>query len=116
MKTRPDRLSAPAPACAFPGFPAAGELAVLRAWYEGLPVRQAVARYLPSALGDGRSARGVLGRIRRTLVAIARAAHRDDLAALLSHPVEQRAQHARAVAQAIETLRHRAPSRAADRR
>ena len=75
-----------------------------------MPVRQAVARYLPSALGDGRSARGVLGRVRRTLVAIARAAHRDDLAALLSHPVEQRAQHAKAVAQAIETLRTARPA------
>ncbi|MEM5329276.1 site-specific integrase [Paraburkholderia sp. JHI2823] len=107
MKTRPDRL--PSPAAAFPGFPAADELAVLRAWYEGLPVRQAVARYLPSALGDGRSARGVLGRIRRTLVAIARTAHRDDLAALLAHAVEQRAQHAKAVAQAIETLRTARP-------
>ena len=103
MKTRPDRLPAPAPASALPGFPAADELAVLRAWYEGLPVRQAVARYLPSALGDGKSARGVLGRIRRKLVAIARAAHRDDLAALLAHPVEERAQYAKAVAQAIDS-------------
>ena len=106
MESEPDP---PPPAAVLPGFPAADELAVLRAWYEGLPVRQAVARYLPSALGDGRSARGVLGRIRRTLVAIARAAHRDDLATLLAHAVEQRAQHARAVAQAIETLRTARP-------
>jgi hypothetical protein len=46
-------------------------------------VRQAVARYLPASLGDGRSARGVLGRIRRRLHAVARTAHRDDLTAVL---------------------------------
>lgn len=104
MKSRPIPLPAPAPSSSA-GFPDADELAVLRAWYEGLPVRQAVARYLPAALGDGKSARGVLGRIRRRLQAIARAAHRDDLAALLAHPVDERIQHAKAVAQAVEALR-----------
>ncbi|CAG9260444.1 site-specific integrase [Paraburkholderia unamae] len=104
MKSRPIPLPAPAPSSSA-GFPDADELAVLRAWYEGLPVRRAVARYLPAALGDGKSARGVLGRIRRRLQAIARAAHRDDLAALLAHPVDERIQHAKAVAQAVEALR-----------
>ncbi|MBN3855050.1 tyrosine-type recombinase/integrase [Paraburkholderia sp. Ac-20340] len=88
-----------------PGFPDADELAVLRAWYAGLAVRAAVERYLPSALGGGKSARGVLGRIRRRLVAIARSAHRDDLATLLDHPADERAQHAKAAAQAIDALR-----------
>ncbi|TDN58716.1 site-specific integrase [Paraburkholderia sp. BL10I2N1] len=104
MKTRHDRL--PAPSLAEPpGFPDADELAVLRGWYAGVPVRQAVARYLPSALGDGKSARGVLGRIRSKLLDVARTAHRDDLAALLSHPAQERERHAKAVAQAIDALR-----------
>jgi hypothetical protein len=55
-------------------FPDAAELATLRAWYAGLAVRPAVERYLPAALGDGRSACGVLVRIRRQLVTLARAA------------------------------------------
>jgi site-specific recombinase XerD len=112
MKARPVPLPAPAAPAARaepPGFPDADELAVLRAWYAGLPVRQAVMRYLPSALGDGKSARGVLGRIRQRLLAIARAAHRDDLVALLSHPVEARTQHAKAIAQAFEVLRTATP-------
>ncbi|MBB3258969.1 hypothetical protein F4827_003842 [Paraburkholderia bannensis] len=91
------------------GFPDAAELAVLRAWYAGVAVRPAVERYLPSALGDGKSARGVLGRIRRRLVALARAAHRDDLATLLDHPAQERTQQAKAVAQAIEALRTTRP-------
>ena len=50
------RQTPPAPASAEPsGFPDAGEPTVLRAWYSGLPVRQAVARYLPARLGDGKS-------------------------------------------------------------
>lgn len=94
------------PSCAEPaGFPDADELAMLRAWYAGLPVRQAVVRYLPSRLGEGKSARGVLGAIRRRLLGIARAAHRDDLAVLLDHPADERERQAKAVAQAIETLR-----------
>ncbi|WP_233885567.1 site-specific integrase [Paraburkholderia flagellata] len=108
MKTRHTPLPAPAPSEA-PGFPDADELAMLRAWYAGLAVRSAVERYLPSALGDGKSARGVLGRIRRRLIAIARAAHRDDLVALLDHPVEERERHAKAVAQAIDSLRTARP-------
>jgi hypothetical protein len=55
MKSRPaPALLLPAPTLA--NLPKADELAVLRAWYAGLPVRQAVARYLPAALGDGGSA------------------------------------------------------------
>ncbi|MBB5429005.1 site-specific recombinase XerD [Paraburkholderia sp. JPY158] len=97
-------MTAPPPADSA-GFPDADELAVLRAWYAGLPVREAVERYQPAPLGDGRSARGVLGRIRRRLQAIARAAHRDELAALLDHPAEDRVRHAKAVAHAVEMLR-----------
>ncbi|ACC76536.1 phage integrase family protein (plasmid) [Paraburkholderia phymatum STM815] len=108
MKTRLTLPVAPA-ADAITGFPDADELAVLRAWYAGVSVRQAVARYLPAALGHGRSARGVLGRIRRKLFDVARATHRDDLVALLSHSAGERAQHAKAVAQAIDILRTARP-------
>ncbi|MBB3259278.1 site-specific recombinase XerD [Paraburkholderia bannensis] len=108
MKTRHTALSAPV-TLEQSGFPDAAELAVLRAWYAGVAVRPAVERYLPSALGDGKSARGVLGRIRRRLVAIARAVNRDDLATLLDHPADERTHHAKAVAQAIDILRTARP-------
>lgn len=91
-------------------FPDADALAALRAWYAGLSTTDAVARYLPGRVGNGRSARGVLGEIRRKLVATARRAHREDLAALLSHPSANRARHAQAVAQAIDFLRHAKPA------
>lgn len=87
------------------GFPGTAELAVLRAWYAGVAVRPAVERYLPSVLGDGRSARGVLGRIRRHLIALARAAHRDDLAAVFAHSARGRVRHSAAVGRAIDVLR-----------
>lgn len=108
MKTRLTLPSAPA-ADPASGFPDADELAVLRAWYAGVSVRQAVARYLPSALGDGKSARGVVGRIRSRLLDLARAARRDDLVALLTHPAADREQHAKGVAQAIDALRTARP-------
>lgn len=108
MKTR--LVQAPAQPSTEPrGFPDADELAMLRAWYAGLPVREAVERYLPSRLGDGKSARGVLGALRRRLLSVARAAHRDDLAALLDHPADERGRHAKAVAQAIDILRATRP-------
>src|SRR5262249_15808144 len=108
MKTRHTPLPAPVVAEP-PGFPDADELAVLRAWYAGLAVRSAVERYLPSALGDGRSARGVLGRIRCKLIAIARAAHRDEFAALVEHRSGERQEQAKSVAQAIDALRSARP-------
>lgn len=115
MKTRHTALPAPSAPIApdaheTSGFPDAAELAALRAWYAGVAVRAAVERYLPSALGDGKSARGVIGRIRRRLMSLARSTHRDDLATLLSHPAEDRARHAQAVAQAIDVLRTARPS------
>jgi hypothetical protein len=56
-------------------FPDADELAMLRAWY-GMPVREAVERYLPQRLGAGQSARGVLGGVRLRLAKVARLAGR----------------------------------------
>jgi len=55
------------------------------------------------------SARGVLGRIRRTLIAVAGRVHRDDLIALFDHPASGRGRRARAVSEAIEVLRHAHP-------
>ncbi len=93
------------------GFPDADELAALRAWYAGMPVRKAVERYLPERVGAGQSARGILGGIRRRLARAARHIGRPDLAELLAHPDGERLQEAKAVAAAIETLRHtRAPA------
>jgi len=84
-------------------FPDDAELAALRAWYTGLDVRAAVARYLGERKAPGASARGVLGDIRRTLVAFARSRHRTDLAETLG---ERSTASADAVARAIETLRN----------
>jgi site-specific recombinase XerD len=90
-------------------FPDADGLAALRAWYSGLSAAAAVSRYLPGRVRSGRSAHGVLGEIRRELVAIARRAHREDLAAVLSCPSAKRARHTHAAAYAIELLRHLKP-------
>ena len=84
----PSSDSAPALA----GFPDADELAALRAWYAGMTVRQAVERYLPGRLGEGRSARGVIGAIRRRLARVARQAGRPDLAEQLGHADRERMQ------------------------
>lgn len=85
-------------------FPDAASLAALRAWYEGLSAREAVARYLGHNKADGASSRGMLGVIRRRLIDLARRRHREDLAALFDHPVSERSKHARAVAHAMELL------------
>ncbi len=88
-----------------PGFPNEASLAALRAWYEGLPARDAVARYLEGKMPAGQSSRGVLGRIRRQLATFAKSRHRGDLAALLEHAEVERAKRGRAVAHAIDVLR-----------
>ncbi|MBN3822695.1 integrase, partial [Burkholderia sp. Ac-20384] len=106
LASPPSPDSTPAPA----GFPDADELAALRAWYAGMTVRQAVERYLPDRLGEGRSARGVIGGIRRRLVRVARQAGRPDLAEQLGHPDGERMREAKAAAEAVGLLRHaRAP-------
>jgi site-specific recombinase XerD len=83
-------------------FPDDAELAALRAWYAGLGARAAIARYLGDRKAPGASARGVLGRIRRVLVAYAASRHRDDLAEVFG---DRGARSADSVARAIETLR-----------
>jgi site-specific recombinase XerD len=88
-----------------PGIPNEASLAALRAWYQGLPARDAVTRYLEGKMPAGQSSRGMLRRIRRQLAAFARSRHRGDLAALLEHADAERAQRARAVAHAVDVLR-----------
>jgi site-specific recombinase XerD len=87
-----------------PDFPDEAELAALRGWYAGLDARAAVARYLGDRRAVGASSRGVLGRIRRQLVAYAHARHRADLAAVfVARPTSTSAD---SVARAIVTLRN----------
>ncbi len=88
-------------------FPDDAELAALRAWYAGLDARAAVARYLGDRKAPGASARGLLGRIRRTLVAFATERHRAELAEAFG---DRSAASADTVARAIETLRNLPPS------
>ena len=86
-------------------FPDADSLMALRAWYAGLTARAAVARYLPDAKTPGQSARGILGKIRRQLIAVANSRQRSDLAALFEQTQDNRSRLAGAVARAIEALR-----------
>lgn len=104
MKTR--LSSTPSPENRPVEFPDADELATLRAWYAGMPVRKAVERYLPDRVGAGQSARGVLGGVRRRLAKLARQVGRLDLATVFEHPDVERLREAKAVADAIEVLRH----------
>jgi hypothetical protein len=84
------------------GFPEEAELAALRSWYAGIDARAAVARYLGDRRAAGISSRGVLGRIRRQLIAYAQARHRGDLAdVFVDRSMKASADR---VAGAIETL------------
>ncbi|MFC0403089.1 site-specific integrase [Paraburkholderia rhizosphaerae] len=86
------------------GFPDEAELAALRGWYAGLDARTAVARYLGDRRAVGASSRGVLGRIRRLLIAYAQVRHRADLAGVfVDRPTKASASR---VNGAIETLRN----------
>ncbi|HDR8909192.1 site-specific integrase [Burkholderia multivorans] len=86
------------------GFPDEAELAALRSWYAGLDARTAVARYLGDRRATGASSRGVLGRIRRQLIAYAQARHRADLAGVfVNRPTKASANR---LASAIERLRN----------
>lgn len=91
------------------GFPSADELAALRAWYAGLPARQAVVRYLGQKKATGQSSRAMLGAIKRTLRSFALSRGRDDLARLFLHSAADRVTSARGVLRATEVLRHLPP-------
>jgi len=56
-------------------------------------------------VGEGQSTRGILGRIRRQLVDVARSVHREDLALLFENPAAERIERAEAVMYAIGVLR-----------
>ena len=85
-------------------LPDAASLAALRAWYEGIPAREAVVRFLGHTKADGQSSRGMIGAIRRQLIVFTRRRHREDLATLFAHPASERIKHARPVLRAIELL------------
>lgn len=108
MKTRQTAIHPSAPADPA-GFPDAASLAALRAWYEGLPARDAVVRYLGERKASGQSARGILGHIRRQLADYARRRQRPDLAAWFEHSAAERIGRAKAVGQAIDVLRRLPP-------
>ncbi|KWI26340.1 site-specific integrase [Burkholderia stagnalis] len=86
------------------GFPEAASLAALRSWYAGLSSRAAVARYLPGRRAAGESSRGLIGALRRQLIAFAHCRHRPDLAAVFEHTMTERRDRANAVERAIRTL------------
>lgn len=85
-------------------MPDQASLAALRAWYDGLPSRECVDRYLADSKVSGQSSRGILSRIRRQLAAFALARGRPDLASAFQHPEGERRQHAKAVAKIISVL------------
>jgi len=94
------RLPAPKPSA----WPPEAELAALRALHSGLSTRAAVERYAPELLADGVSARGVLGRIRRSLLAEAARRHRRDLVPVLKRAGADASLSARQLQRAIDTL------------
>ncbi|CAG2138074.1 Tyrosine recombinase XerC [compost metagenome] len=108
MKAR-QTATLPSPPADPAGFPDAAALAALRAWYEGLPARDAVVRYLNERKASGQSARGILGHIRRQLSDFARRRQRDDLAALFEHGASERVGRAKAISQAVDLLRRLPP-------
>lgn len=89
-----------------PDLPNLASLAALRAWHEGLTARAAVTRYLAHARDDGQSSRGMIARLRRQLIACARARQCDDLIPLFQIPADGRTRHAAAVVHALGVLHH----------
>ena len=109
MKLRhaPPTPTLPAP---LDGFPTASELAALRAWYQGLDTRDAVARYLDGGLVAGDSSRTIIRRIRDRLCHLATSRSRPDLVQLLRHRESERVKLARAVFHAVEILQSTPPA------
>jgi len=91
------------------GLPNAGELAALRAWFEGLDARDAVVRYLGHVKSTGQSSRSMLTSIRRRLAKHAHSVGRPDLVDVFESTGPSRTERARAVAEAIESIRSAAP-------
>jgi hypothetical protein len=99
----------PAPAPDPGVWPNESQLAALRAFHGGLETRAAAARYLPEQLGDGRSARGVLARIRRALLDEAHRRRRPDLRAVLERAGRDNTLSARQLQRAVDDLAASAP-------
>ncbi len=98
-------LSAPSGSPTDPSWPDEGSLAAFRAWLQGVPSRAAVDRYLVDRRAAGASARSVIGRVKRQLMAFATSRARADLAATLSAASPLDRKLVKAGAAAIETLR-----------
>lgn len=91
-------------------FPTADELAAFRASMEGFSSRRAVERFAPKLLGDGASARAVLGRVRRALQTAARDRGCPELVDLFdSTKTRAGTRRAATVAAAIDELRNARP-------
>lgn len=98
-------LSAPPSMSADPTWPEEAALAVFRAWLQGVPSRAAVDRYLSDRRASGASARSVIGRVKRQLVAFATSRAQVELAATLAASSPSDRKLVKAAAAAIETLR-----------
>ena len=98
-------LSAPPSMSADPTWPEEAALAAFRAWLQGVPSRAAVDRYLSDRRASGASARSVIGRVKRQLVAFATSRGQVELAATLAASSPSDRKLAKAAAAAIETLR-----------
>lgn len=102
MKNAPDRRSQTT--WANHAWPSIAQLAALRAFHTGFDSHAAVKAYIAEALGEGRSARGVLGQIRRTLIAQATQRHRPDLQPTLRRAGLDRSLSARQLQRSIDAL------------
>jgi len=67
-------------------LPDADALSALRAWHESLSSREAVKRFSAARRAPGKSARSVIGSIRRQVCGFARSRHGDDLPELSTAP------------------------------
>ena len=83
----------------------AASLAALRAWYEGMTSRDAVSLYLADKRAAGESSRAMIGRIKRSLIAIAISRGRRDVAQVLDETRPGQPKSAQRVNAAIESLR-----------
>lgn len=90
-------------------WPDAASLAALRAWFEGMPSRDAVAQYLGDQRAPGQSSRSMIGRIKRQLIALAVSRGRHDLAQVLHEAQPGSARVAKLASGVIELLRNAPP-------
>lgn len=85
-------------------LPEVAALSALRAWHEGMPSRESVARFLPTAREPGTSARRVIGDVRRRIAAFALSRQWQDLACHFVGFARKGPAAARAVIAAIDEL------------